>query len=1801
MGSGTPVEVYEALKDAYLRYYDTAFWLRDGVLRHERREMLSAPGVIFTDPLIEPVMPYDCTSSIQEVCAEVDLDLSIANKLGAMLFGSDGKQGIRTHQAEAMRASLAPNGSVRTNVVVTAGTGSGKTEAFLLPIFARLLEESVTWPRARELHRWWSRQEQTSAWTATRRYGERPAAVRAIVLYPTNALVEDQMSRLRRAVERARRFEGGQDHFFFGRYTGATLGSGDPPKRNSDPKAREVAADLRSMEVERDAMASGDEELVSQFSDPRAGELLTRWDMLTTPPDILVTNYSMLNVMLMRELEEPIFARTADWLAADSARALTLVVDELHTYRGTQGSEVALVVRNLLRRLGLEPDSPQLRCIGTSASLTPDGGLDYLEGFFGTSRESFVILPGAPRDVAETHRLPRAAFAEAIDAGGMEAGERLEQLLRVHAVALAVASACTDGFGTRATSLTTIDERLFDTPPGSDGGSALAAVLKAISLQEPGDGTIPFRAHMFVRIVRGIWACSDPGCSAVDERHATPSRKVGKLYPVPTTTCRCGSRVLELFYCFQCGDVSLGGSVARIRGEGEAGDHWYLSASPTEIPAPEFDVAYKRPYGEFMWYWPGDPPDVGAWMHTAPGAKKASSFRFLRATYDPRTGLLMPGAATDATGTMLSPANVPDEPRLKVPALPERCPRCLTRGARNEPKVFFRGIVRSPIRGLGAGATRVTQITLDRVLDTVGTSPADRRTIIFTDSRDQAANTAAGVELNHFRNTIRQLVRRELEASETPAALLRAAARGGVLEEQAQARVEALKANDVDLWVAYSFEAKGVADEDALAKIADFEANHGDQQQRLEWGVILKQLEVRMVRMGVNPAGPAASAQARNGEPWWRFYQPPPPASWDSLSPVLMQQGAEDAMRHHLAPYLADALFDRGGRDAESIGLAIVRPRTIALGMIPLAERTAGEVVLSSIRILGLAGRYPSANRYPDASDAPLALRKYLQRVGELHGCSAGDLQDGVLEALTRANIWDAGDLQLDRLSVGLDVALVNPGASMWRCRDCSRVHLHPSAGVCTLGGCNGSDLEDLPLEQDVDDYYQWLASRSPRRLRVEELTGQTKPLTEQRRRQRSFKGALLDPPAENELTHGIDVLSVTTTMEVGVDIGSLRSVVMANVPPQRFNYQQRVGRAGRQGQPYSFALTVCMDRSHDTFYFAHPERITGDPPPQPYLDLRREQIVRRVVAAECLRLAFRSLPRDARPKRTKESTHGAFGQASEWRTLYRDAVKAWLERSPEVREVIDGLSTYTAFAGEKDRASLADWVRDDLLSKIDAAVEDLNYPQEELSERLANGGVLPMFGFPTGARSLFGDRIKWKRDIDAAVVTDRDIERAVSYFSPGAEVLRDKKVHVSVGFVAWTFKGSNASAVDPLGSPVILSRCPHCDAVEALSDGESIACSICDTTTTVFNLYQPLGFRTDYHPRDFDDQTERGAPTGWPQLALGPEPAAPERVGAMSIQVRAAANVFTINDNDGQQFEMYRDRDGSVVVPDARLYADTPWIKQPEDGAPIFGAIGHVRPTDVLVLTLDDLSLPGPEPVIAIDPHELPAGLAALWSFSELLKAASAVHLDVGPEELQVGLQSAKQGNVLTKRIFLADSLQNGAGYSTNLGRPEELRKVLHLILEERRRRFSEETHAICDPSCPDCLQNYDNRRLHPILDWRLALDVAQLVAKEPLDTRRWLDRAESMTSSFADAFSEGLDLKVVQTTGLWGLVEMGSLRACLFVHPLWRSDPAYYVEEQVMADDDLRHAHGATQVRSWDLYTLARRPHDVYGWLAG
>ena len=208
----------------------------------------------------------------------------------------------------------------------------------------------------------------------------------------------------------------------------------------------------------------------------------------------------------------------------------------------------------------------------------------------------------------------------------------------------------------------------------------------------------------------------------------------------------------------------------------------------------------------------------------------------------------------------------------------------------------------------------------------------------------------------------------------------------------------------------------------------------------------------------------------------------------------------------------------------------------------------------------------------------------------------------------------------------------------------------------------------------------------TPYRFHCEELTAQTDQ-EERSNRQRWFQGISLDD--ENPRTNEIDLLSVTTTMEAGVDIGALSVVLMGNVPPQRFNYQQRVGRAGRRGDPVAYALTLCRLRTHDDHYFTHTEAITNAETLPPYLDMRSQDILKRVLAKEVLYNAFSQLSRAV--SNNEKNVHGEFEKVSDWK-VNREGVVEWLQNSKKkIKQIVQLLATETELDGKKGRTDRLD------------------------------------------------------------------------------------------------------------------------------------------------------------------------------------------------------------------------------------------------------------------------------------------------------------------------------------------------------------------------------------------------------------------------------------------------------------------------------------------------------------------------------
>ena len=229
-----PFKTYELLCDSYIRYIQTIMGFNSEKLEEERDELLQKNGLLFQDPRFEPIFPYPSSErTLSELCG----DLKLSSQLGEFL-ATGGEKGLAPidrhlyeHQADAIKASVFDG----EDVVVTTGTGSGKTECFLLPIFSYLIKESQGWTSygKRNIdHPWWRTHERSVGTRIPQRKGEtRPAAIRALIMYPLNALVEDQLMRLRRACDspKARQWlndKRGNNRFYFGRYNSLTPVSG---------------------------------------------------------------------------------------------------------------------------------------------------------------------------------------------------------------------------------------------------------------------------------------------------------------------------------------------------------------------------------------------------------------------------------------------------------------------------------------------------------------------------------------------------------------------------------------------------------------------------------------------------------------------------------------------------------------------------------------------------------------------------------------------------------------------------------------------------------------------------------------------------------------------------------------------------------------------------------------------------------------------------------------------------------------------------------------------------------------------------------------------------------------------------------------------------------------------------------------------------------------------------------------------------------------------------------------------------------------------------------------------------------------------------------------------------------------------------------------------------------------------------------------------------------------------------------------------------------------------------------------
>jgi Lhr-like helicase len=1450
--------------------------------------------------------------------------------------------------------------------------------------------------------------------------------------------------------------------------------------------------------------------------------------MQAHPPDVLITNYSMLNIVLLRAVDRGLIDRTRLWLEADRERhVFHLVVDELHMYRGTAGTEVAYLLRQLLHLLGLTPDSPQVRFVATSASLGDiEVGRRFLSDFFGTSPESFdihegelraTLVPGDADLGAHAAQLEEWAALEG-DPRPAEANKLLSDAKVDDLLAMATAG--------RTVPLAELDSALFPESARAEGSpvsKAMTGLLRAISsaAEDPAAAVPRIRTHLFFRNIDGVWACSDPGCPVVDEEHRHEERRVGRLWSRPRHRCECGARVLRLMYCQTCGDLFLGGFLAPSLELGERFHHRgrYLVAELGDLDQLPDQARERETCRDFTVYWPRAAGE-DALAAKRSWTRSGYTFEFRPAVLDHTTGRIEISKQGQTGWTYeVSDKGVSDSAIARIPPLPIYCPQCGTDWEiyKRRP-VYDRSRTRSPLRTMGTGYEKLAQVLVDSLVRELRAEGENaRRLVLFSDSRQDAAKLSAGLEKRHYQDLLRGLMVEELLDDgdlDVDAALAFA---DGDRSDASRAAWQFAKLRFPELHAALN----DLRDEEPGAR-ERVEAAAGIAARGRSVAEVAMAVEVRLVALGASPAGPDLSANREppwkaDGVRWDELYRWPEGAE-PSARPQLPTAEHEELRRRIKEALLRECLlnvFSGSGRDLESLALA--KPG-VALTAAPrpegMCEEAFEEVVRASIRILGDDRRLQGVKA--EADDPPANVRRYWAKVAALLGVSEVGLAAAVRSAWEPTVLGNL--IQPDKL------LLQRPGAHYWECSSCSRRHLDRAGGVCT--SCTTAlPVDPLPARGPEDDYYAHQASLGDGgfRLHAEELTGQTDD-QDATKRQSRFQGIFLDD--ENGRVDGIDLLSVTTTMEAGVDIGSLRGVVMSNMPPMRFNYQQRVGRAGRRRDPFSFALTVCRDRTHDEYYFAHPERITNDPPPPPYIDLGREEILRRSVAAAVLRDAFRTVKAQQPDVELGSCVHGEFGTTAGWLRVRGDVERVLSSGMVAAPSLVDALLLRAGPDLVRRREALVAWATGaragSLVAEVSEAVGTAG-SDDDLSQHLAERGVLPMFGFPTRVRDMFLWRPRSAYPWPPRGTVDRQLELAIIDFAPGSETVRDKQVHTAVGLAAFRPSGPRVVADEaPLGRQRPVTLCRRCGAVRHRKDDEvPTACGACAAVAPelgFFDLAEPTGFRSAFRAEDFEGSFTRNARATTPRIAPDLDSMQVIDVGTARA-LSGAGDVFVVNDNGGRlyRFAPTEDRESWISVDlwndteqRGRLLRAVNDLRLDETWE---GALGMVKRTDALLLGRRD-AVPG----LDLRPYD-PGRRGAWYSLGFLLRAEAARLLDIGLAELTVGSSVRHVDGRAHVEVFLADALENGAGYCTRLGQRDQLERLL-----TRADRFASELgkppHDGCDSSCPDCIRDFTNLIFHPLLDWRLGRDLLDLLLGRPIDTERWIHEEGLYAKAFADDF---------------------------------------------------------------------------------
>lgn len=1816
-----PIGAFEKVKENYKRYFQSAYVLRtelsqgeDSAIDDERVQLLDKGDNLYKSPYIEMMPEYESAKGIQSVA---DLAEEYVSSFGsrdcADLFFKFIKCGLMNyppygHQVEMLQKAFGE----KHNAVITSGTGSGKTESFLLPLLAQIFKEALTWPQANYDPAWFAPQGRAKTQYSPRQRSNknRDAAIRAIVLYPMNALVEDQVRRLREALDSTdvralfdTKFQG--NRIFFGQYNGSTIGqkSFDLLQQGNGSKfiraKKRVLEELNKLKVFYDTAQAElsdpncpedqkkDLEYITARLDGQTStaEMLTRWDMQECPPDILITNISMLSIMLMRSAEEKMIKQTHDWLANDPwrkneaeepTRIFHIIVDELHLYRGTAGSEVGCLLRMLLHQLGLKPvierdgkkiPNPQLRILASSASLGDEKETkEFLQQFFGVYSEdeknhpSFVVQEGSDYKPISNHlAIPYGDFAK-IDPSFIELSDQdqhdrmdifmkslgylsVEDFIIKHQenIFLDFKKAThpkTDLSGIRIDDLYgTGSNALFPNKESLRGFLIFRAYVdryvKYIKKHEDREirHRLPrFRFHQFFKYIEGLWGELNPTIDA--NAQPTQTEPVVNLAYQPREIGLRKNRMLELLRCECCGQLYIGGNVDRSK------NTLHLSLNVPDLDKiPSFNptpMVQNKSYDEYAIFYPTHNQNVQledqedhctniSDMEVTNSAK----VEWKHACLIPETGeineTIQPNSIEGYICELTTSGNTLDG--KKILALPCTCPHC-------HMDYQSREYTKSPIRSFRTGIDRSNQI-LSKELMYQLTTP---KLIGFSDSREDAAKQSFGIANEHYRDMVRMLFVKKVEEkieqanANDPNKILK-----DVTDLVDRLRSEGKSNREIKNEVKdiYGDQGRTWADEYLEdGSVPPIPFNHIDTVSIEGFADKNGPLVEALLETGINPDGVSTS-----GKKWWsdayNYYRTD--GKVDDATPLTSLATA--IFNNSFGLYMGVSVTDTG------IGYLCVNPKKLAnlrnkpqiqaLENLLNGRCNTQDFLDSFLRVMGDCHRFRSeANGYRwvninSSQFFKSAMKRFVAKVAQKlgSGCNQTKLGKALYDAMTLLG-FNGMEIKIpSTLTTGnadiphMAFRMLDPDAHYYYCPNCHRVHPIAGIGICTRCGADlkhsartNKDLRRHYISYDIKE-----ERREPSRLHTEELTGQTDDIQE---RLRLFKDLVLESDGDPETLHGrkatqpIDMISVTTTMEVGVDIGSLEAIYQGNMSPTRYNYQQRVGRGGRRGQAFATAFTFCRGRSHDLYYYEKAtERIVGGKPATPTLSLApymdstgwhiKQSIMKRVIAKHILRDAITDMYNP-----DLHDTVAEFGRVADWYINARQKVVNTLSEKDFAKNIVDYyISQFNTSATNisADYNAILNWTQDinkGLVKDIDDVVDNYHDSEVGLGQCLAEMGILPKYGMPFDVRDFYHGYNERKESL---CTIDRSSEMAITEFAPGAEKTKDKGIYTVEGICV-------PMIVDSDGNPQYIDS--NADALENRHiltfdhDQNIIDIDHCYPTISfdsINNNQKILVIPKAYRTREIRGNNGKRIDNNDRRTRYASSDIfAKEGEGTSKHVKNCEISAFGFSDNEAEiwhvntnNLRFYKGQYGGLGDP-------------PTDGATTTYAFDINNNNDDLQLGQHLIALGSRKvtEMISLRLKQHPSCLdlncvtgnraairAAYISAAFLLQRTLADILDVEPREIEV-IEKIKDNVPL---IYLSDALPNGAGIVEYLYQKNHLEEVIKKIVDFQtpfmQSLIDDEHRKKCLTACQECLNAYDNRGYHHILDWRMGVGLLRLM----------------------------------------------------------------------------------------------------------